>query len=1722
MNDHIAWIATLAYHPSGNFIAVGVCGDGESVEIKKDDTVVDTKKKKHKKKHKKKQEEDDAKKIPISIEKSKPTFPGRDFVYDHDTVLRDKKSKLNGGWFVLDEKTLDIVFRARDSLSSVTCVRYSPDGQVLAVASSDGQIYLYNSQSKDYNVLGRCIGHNGPVTQLDFDRTSQWIHTNSFDQKSDTAEMRWYDCRTGEPNASPSEFKDMIWGDHSGLDYTCVLGWNVQGAHRPDIENIKVTSVAHRDGLEFGVVGESGGKVKIYKWPILPTDVLIGTRQDKLKKKRLSQSGKMGATQAKIAALKNKNSASSSWKNNGPTAAQALMSKVEQMKIPSQSLIGHHGSISNVGILLRDGWSSKETQDAKIRTTIITTGEIDRCCMEWESIPTDTLPIWYGLNKDCTKVNDVGFSDLEIDQVRKRHMRLSSSLNTNISETKELGTCKETSSAAVLKARGWSDSVLWPGKTAPNNGVVREGRRKKRSDNEKKSLGTSNIERVYGFRTVGIKNSVRYIHDEIAALDDDGDNNQKKKKKNQEFHFREPTPENNKKKNIKKRKKSILTINGGMVVRRDSLKPNQIDKQVMGKYHYGPISAIDIMKHWSRGTTVDGSSGSGGGARKTIVVTGDVSTTPTIALWNADTMECIGTTKGQHERKIQLVTLFKSPATRDQTLLASVGGDVNNTILIHTIPNFTILHTLETSRRRIYDLLWYPNPLDVKQEALEDVLFHRNQSLLNAIGTGPLTPDHKNKNKNNTVADVQNKLHINTIGSYSNTTPCLIQLGDEHVVIRAVPSIAVGHHSNETGFQVLDLDEIKTSNRCGVVYGRAICIGTSNGNVLIYDGQRIHSKGSSSSTMTNTRNGMIVGRNDTAHNNCRIHTIARLSNGNRKKGYENISLIATGGENGHFHIFNVHVTRAVHGVVFNCLHLYDLSLGKNLMTPPSYQIIHSIDSSECDSDLTIATSAGIMYTTNLPNVLMKQKKQDLRDDRSDEQKESDLLDQQEKEYKMNKTKNIQETIETKDSKDSKDSKDNSETKTNSETKDNSETSKNSIETNATKKPPMKKKSFLKDEIKEKEKIANQSSINQSKWKKKMETHGSISYEYQIRDIATHPKYETIFASVGDDKYLKIWNTESGECIENIQLQNPGTCVEYSQLGDRIMIGLGPIPGDPNAGKLKSHLELAGAYQIMTSKDYCLRHTGRDTKARIHMARWSLDDTMLAVASEDRRIAVYNSSGDASGEKPSEYKLMYKLLGFESPPTSIDFSIGNEYMRCAAAPSGAILYCRPGGIQKTVGGSIQPDLISEGHYIQVKDVMWSTHTCEYQWSTTGLHRSMEETSNDICCVAVSERVQLMLAMDCNGRLLTTRFPCPEHGKQAVKTSFMTGSLGTLGEPATNSKKQTDDYGCGSGKVWFLRNGYQYLTLGPSECTIVQWSYKEASLDLDQHTQADLFKYTLLKLKEEMSERYRNIKNRPWISSLVYPSGYIKEDHMLTTPTFQKCSRLRRVIGFSTNHILQSKEGRLLYHSAALGISLDVTNNVQLFYYGHCPNEISGMGCGGGNRIVATGERVSKGDACSIHVWSSDTCSSLRILPPFHRTAITLIDVSENGEWICSVGHDNCYTVALWRADGVPHDGKSGSNPWTGENNQKSLFPHVPNWKETGRLVGWTETSTRPVTFCLLLNGRERTNKQCNEEYDCLTGGVGHVTFYYIQGESLIPSKTITTYDLTGLNADPLGE
>lgn len=112
----------------------------------------------------------------------------------------------------------------------------------------------------------------------------------------------------------------------------------------PDVENTRVTSVAHRTGLTFGVVGDSSGCAKIYKWPILPMEVLVGQKKKKPPQKQRGGRG---------------------WRNTDPSEATVLMERVLASRLPCRELKGHHGAISGVGVLLCQGWAPRYVTDMK-------------------------------------------------------------------------------------------------------------------------------------------------------------------------------------------------------------------------------------------------------------------------------------------------------------------------------------------------------------------------------------------------------------------------------------------------------------------------------------------------------------------------------------------------------------------------------------------------------------------------------------------------------------------------------------------------------------------------------------------------------------------------------------------------------------------------------------------------------------------------------------------------------------------------------------------------------------------------------------------------------------------------------------------------------------------------------------------------------------------------------------------------------------------------------------------------------------------------------------------------------------------------------------------------------------------------------------------------------------------------------------------------------------
>uniref|UniRef100_A0A673Y2Y9 EMAP like 2 n=1 Tax=Salmo trutta TaxID=8032 RepID=A0A673Y2Y9_SALTR len=90
---------------------------------------------------------------------------------------------MTGRWLVLDTDTQDLVYMHTDGNEIISNVKYSPDGNFLAVGSHDNFVYIYavTENGKKYSRVGKCTGHSSFVTHLDWSVDSQYIVTNSGD-----------------------------------------------------------------------------------------------------------------------------------------------------------------------------------------------------------------------------------------------------------------------------------------------------------------------------------------------------------------------------------------------------------------------------------------------------------------------------------------------------------------------------------------------------------------------------------------------------------------------------------------------------------------------------------------------------------------------------------------------------------------------------------------------------------------------------------------------------------------------------------------------------------------------------------------------------------------------------------------------------------------------------------------------------------------------------------------------------------------------------------------------------------------------------------------------------------------------------------------------------------------------------------------------------------------------------------------------------------------------------------------------------------------------------------------------------------------------------------------------------------------------------------------------------------------------------------------------------
>ena len=154
---------------------------------------------------------------------------GRSVAY-HPDGTQVSVGLAGGGIVVLSSDSLDTVHLRKDRDQPVGALKYSPDGQYLAVGSDENTIDIYDI-SKQYARIGVCKGHSTKVVQLDWSTDSALLQSGSSNH-----ELLFWEMPTGTQAKFPHDLRNVDW-----FTWSSVVGWPVQGIIPPTSAPADVT-----------------------------------------------------------------------------------------------------------------------------------------------------------------------------------------------------------------------------------------------------------------------------------------------------------------------------------------------------------------------------------------------------------------------------------------------------------------------------------------------------------------------------------------------------------------------------------------------------------------------------------------------------------------------------------------------------------------------------------------------------------------------------------------------------------------------------------------------------------------------------------------------------------------------------------------------------------------------------------------------------------------------------------------------------------------------------------------------------------------------------------------------------------------------------------------------------------------------------------------------------------------------------------------------------------------------------------------------------------------------------------------------------------------------------------------------------------------------------------------------------------------------------------------
>lgn len=161
-----------------------------------------------------------------------------------------------GSFTVLSFDSWKVQYERKDANAALNRMKFSPNGKLLAVASEDCSIYLYNIE--DNFLLKNIIRtHEAPLKEIDFARDGSILVSIDISLKV---------CYTSLPLGLPVDSFDEVNFDNF-VDCSNYVSWSVRGAWLAQQQPQRITSLSKARDSPLMVCGNDKGKIFLFQYP---------------------------------------------------------------------------------------------------------------------------------------------------------------------------------------------------------------------------------------------------------------------------------------------------------------------------------------------------------------------------------------------------------------------------------------------------------------------------------------------------------------------------------------------------------------------------------------------------------------------------------------------------------------------------------------------------------------------------------------------------------------------------------------------------------------------------------------------------------------------------------------------------------------------------------------------------------------------------------------------------------------------------------------------------------------------------------------------------------------------------------------------------------------------------------------------------------------------------------------------------------------------------------------------------------------------------------------------------------------------------------------------------------------------------------------------------------------------------------------------------------------